>query len=69
MCPMTAGQRFQERALRYVPLLIVVVVMIALELLADFHPFSGIWWTHKQAHDFGGLALIAVAIWLLARRD
>jgi len=56
--------------MRYVLLLIIVGVITALELLADFHPFPGIWWTHKQAMDYGGLALIAVAIWLLAlRRD
>ncbi len=54
--------------MRYRLLLIVVVVITALELLADFHPFPGVWWTHKQAMDYGGLALIALAIWLLGRR-
>lgn len=54
--------------MRYVPLLVIVAVMMALELLADYHPFPGIWWTHTQAHDFGGLALIVVVILLLASR-
>jgi hypothetical protein len=44
---------------------VVIVVMMALELLADFHPLPGIWWTHKQAMDFGGLAIIALVIWFL----
>ena len=43
----------------------VLVVMMALKLLADFHPFPGIWWTHKQARDFGGFAVIALVIWFL----
>jgi hypothetical protein len=38
---------------------------MALKLLADFHPLPGIWWTHKQAMDFGGFAIIAVVIWFL----
>lgn len=66
------GPRFSRTGhhMRYVILLIIVVVTTALELLADFHPFPGIWWTHKQAMDYGGLTLIAVAIWLLGlRRD
>jgi hypothetical protein len=44
---------------------VVIVVMTALELLADFHPLPGIWWTHKQAMDFGGLAIIVLVIWFL----
>ena len=48
----------------------VLVVMMALLLLADFHPFPGIWWTHKQVRDFGGFAVIALVIWfLLLGRD
>jgi hypothetical protein len=52
---------------RILPLLIfvVVVVMMAFELLADFHPLPGTWWTHKQAMDFGGFAIIALVIWFL----
>lgn len=46
----------------------VVVVMTALELLADYHP--GVWWTHKQAHIFGGLAVIGlVIVFLVPSRD
>jgi hypothetical protein len=44
---------------------VVIVVMMAFKLLADFHPLPGIWWTHKQAMDFGGFAIIAVVIWFL----
>jgi hypothetical protein len=44
---------------------VVIVVMMALKLLADVHPLPGIWWTHKQAMDFGGFAIIAVVIWFL----
>jgi hypothetical protein len=47
----------------------VIVVMTALELLADFHPLPGIWWTHKQAMDFGGFAIIALLIWFLMLED
>ena len=43
----------------------VLVVMMALKLLADFHPLPGIWWTHNQARDFGGFAIIALVIWFL----
>jgi len=43
----------------------VLVVMMALKLLADFQPLPGIWWTHKQAMDFGGFAIIALVIWFL----
>jgi hypothetical protein len=43
----------------------VLVVMMALKLLADFHPLRGIWWTHNQARDFGGFAIIALVIWFL----
>jgi hypothetical protein len=51
-------------------IIVIVVVMTALELLADFHPLPGVWWTHKQAMDFGGLAVIAVVIcFLVIRRD
>jgi hypothetical protein len=47
---------------------IVVSVITALELLADFHPLPGIWWTHKRTMDYGGMALIALVIWLLMFR-
>jgi hypothetical protein len=49
------------------PLLIfvVIVVMKAFEVLADFHPLPGIWWTHNQARDFGGFAIIALVVWFL----
>jgi hypothetical protein len=47
---------------------VVLVVTTALELLADFHPLPGIWWTHKQAMDFGGLAIIGLVIWFLMPR-
>lgn len=51
--------------LRIILLLIfaVVVVTTALELLADYYP--GVWWTHKQAMNFGGLAVIGLVIWFL----
>jgi hypothetical protein len=49
------------------PLLIfvVIVVMKAFEVLVDFHLLPGIWWTHNQARDFGGFAIIALVIWFL----
>ena len=49
-------------------LLILVIAVSALEVLADLRPFAGIWWTHKEAMDYGGLAVIAVASLLLLRR-
>jgi hypothetical protein len=55
--------------MRYRILLILIVVITGLELLADFRSFAGIWWTHKEAMDYGGLAFIAVAILLLMRRQ
>jgi hypothetical protein len=50
-------------------LLILLAVVWGRELLADVHPFPGIWWTHKEAMDCGGLAFIAVSILLLIRRQ
>jgi hypothetical protein len=68
VCPLKFAKT--GRPERYILLLIIVVVITAPELLADFRPFPGIWWTHRQAMDYGGLVLIAVAIWVLAlRRD
>jgi len=55
--------------MRYRILLILLVVIAGLKLLADFHPFPGIWWTHKEAMDYGGLAFIAVFILLFMRRQ
>lgn len=55
--------------MRYKILLILIVVITGLELLGEFHPFPGIWWTHKEAMDYGGLAFIAIAILLLMRRQ
>jgi hypothetical protein len=55
--------------MRYRILLILIAVITGLELLADFHPFPGIWWTHKEAMDYGGLAFIAVVILLFMRRQ
>ena len=51
--------------MRFLLIFAAVVVITALELLADFHPLPGIWWTHKQAMDYGGLALVALVIWLV----
>ena len=45
-----------------------VVVITVLELLADFHPLPAIWWSHRQAMDYGGLALVALVIWLVLTR-
>jgi len=38
----------------------VFVIMWSLELLADLHPFPGIWWTHRQAMDYGGLVFVGL---------
>jgi hypothetical protein len=59
------------RQVRSTPWLIflAVVAVTGVELLADFRPFRWIWWTHKQAMDFGGLALVALTCWLLLRRE
>ena len=49
-------------------LLGAVIVITLLELLADFRPSPVIWWTHKEAMDYGGLVLIALAAWMFVRR-
>jgi hypothetical protein len=41
-------------------LAIVFSIMWGCELLADLRPFPGIWWTHKQAMDYGGIAFVAI---------
>jgi hypothetical protein len=53
---------------RIIILLIALAIVSGLELLADFRPFPGIWWTHGQAMDYGGLAIIALAVFLFAVR-
>jgi len=48
--------------------LLALVIVTALELLGDLHPFRWVFWTHKQAMDYGGLAFLAVMVWALLRR-
>ena len=52
-----------------VALLVVLLIMHALETLADVH-FPGFWWTHQQVYDYGGLVLLGVFFLIfLLRRD
>jgi hypothetical protein len=59
--------RVRRWVMRILLIFAAVVVITALELFADFHPLPGIWWTHKQAMDYGGLALVALVIWLVLK--
>jgi hypothetical protein len=55
--------------MRFTPwLLILAVVMVTgLEILGDLR-LPWIWWTHKQAMDVGGLAIVVTVGWFLLRR-
>ena len=54
-----------KRRTKYVTLVVALAVVWGLELLADFR-VPGVWWSHAQAMGYGGLALVALAVWLLA---
>ena len=52
----------------FIVLAIVFSIVWGLELLADLRPFAGIWWTHKQARDYGGIAFLAIFLLLFLHR-
>ncbi len=53
----------------YLLIALTVLLVTALELLADFRPFAWVWWTHKQAMNAGGFVVIALIAWTLLSRS
>jgi hypothetical protein len=56
------------KSVRCVVLLVFLAIDWGAELLADFRPVPGIWWTHGQALADGGVAFTGLALWLLVLR-
>ena len=48
-------------------LAVTFAIVWSLELLADFRPFPGIWWTHRQAMDYGGMVFAGVFLLVFLR--
>jgi hypothetical protein len=54
-----------KRRTKYVILAVALAAVWGLELLADVG-VPGVWWSHSGAMGYGGLAFVALAVWLFA---
>jgi hypothetical protein len=50
-------------------IVLVLAASVVLELLADTHPFAGIWWTHKQAMELSGIIVAGLGAWMLVGKS
>ena len=54
-----------KRRTKYVTLAVALAAVWGLELVADFR-VPGVWWSHSEAMGYGGVAFVALAVWLFA---